>query len=82
MRSPCARSPIRGAASRTGRRAPEGRTQVTILLDSRRYYSIQWQYTAIDLGSASVWVELHVTPRNPSARWTSQLARRVAYDVA
>ena len=27
-------------------------------------------------------MELHVTPRNPSARWTSQLARRVAYDVA
>src|SRR5690606_29010247 len=29
-----------------------------------------WQYTAIDVGSAYVWAELHVTPRNPSARWT------------
>ena len=41
-----------------------------------------WQYTAIDVGSAYVWAELHVTPRNPSARWTSQLARRVAADLA
>jgi transposase len=27
-----------------------------------------WQYTAIDVGSAYCWAELHVTPRNPSAR--------------
>jgi hypothetical protein len=36
-----------------------------------------WQYTAIDVGSAHCWAELHLTPRNPSARWTSELARRV-----
>jgi len=41
-----------------------------------------WQYTAIDVGSASVWAELHVTPRNPSARWTSRLARRAARALA
>lgn len=41
-----------------------------------------WQYTAIDVGSAYVWAELHVTPRNPSARWTSALAERVAGDLA
>ena len=39
-----------------------------------------WQYTAIDVGSAC-WAELHLTPRNPSARWTSELARRVAADL-
>ena len=43
---------------------------------------IVWQYTAIDVASAHCWAELHVTPRNPSARWTSQLARRVAEDLA
>ena len=41
-----------------------------------------WQYTAIDVGSAYAWAELHVTPRNPSARWTSHLARTVAADLA
>jgi transposase InsO family protein len=41
-----------------------------------------WQYTAIDVGSAHCWAELHLTPRNPSARWTSELARRVAQDLA
>ena len=41
-----------------------------------------WQYTAIDVGSAYVWAELHVTPRNPSARWTSRLAQRVAAELA
>ena len=41
-----------------------------------------WQYTAIDVKSAFVWAELHVTPRNPSARWTSHLAHRVAKDLA
>ena len=28
------------------------------------------------------WAELYVTPRNPAARWTSRLARRVAADLA
>jgi transposase InsO family protein len=41
-----------------------------------------WQYTAIDVASAFCWAELHLTPRNPSARWTSELARRVAADLA
>ena len=41
-----------------------------------------WQYTAIDVASAFTWAELHLTPRNPSARWTSELARRVAADLA
>lgn len=41
-----------------------------------------WQYTAIDVGSAYVWAELHVTPRNPSAKWTSRLAQRVAAALA
>ncbi len=41
-----------------------------------------WQYTAIDVGSAYTWAELHVTPRNPSARWTSRLAQRVASELA
>ena len=41
-----------------------------------------WQYTAIDVASAYTWAELHVTPRNPSARWTSLLAQRVAADLA
>ncbi len=41
-----------------------------------------WQYTAIDVASAYVWAELHATPRNPSSRWTSHLARRVARDLS
>lgn len=41
-----------------------------------------WQYTAIDVASSYVWAELHLTPRNPSARWTSALAQRVAEDLA
>ena len=41
-----------------------------------------WQYTAIDVASAYTWAELHTTPRNPSAKWTAHLARRVAADLA
>lgn len=41
-----------------------------------------WQYTAIDVASAYVWAELHLTPKNPSARWTSALARRVAHELS
>jgi hypothetical protein len=37
---------------------------------------------AIDLKSAHVWAELRVTPRNPSARWTSHLAQTVVRDLA
>jgi transposase InsO family protein len=41
-----------------------------------------WQYTAIDVASAYSWAILQVTRRNPSATWTSQLARTVAADLA
>ena len=43
---------------------------------------IVWQYTAIDVASAYTWAELHVTPHGPQAKWTSELARRVAADLA
>lgn len=41
-----------------------------------------WQYTATDVASAYTWGELHLTPKNPSSRWTSELARRVADELA
>jgi transposase InsO family protein len=41
-----------------------------------------WQYTAIDVASAYAWATLQVTRRNPSAHWTSALARQVASDLA
>jgi transposase InsO family protein len=41
-----------------------------------------WQYTAIDATSAYAWATLQVTRRNPSATWTSALARQVAADLA
>jgi transposase InsO family protein len=41
-----------------------------------------WQYTAIDVASAYTWATLQVTHRNPSAQWTSQLARQAAADLA
>jgi transposase InsO family protein len=41
-----------------------------------------WQYTAIDVASAYTWATLQVTHRNPSATWTSALARTVAADLA
>jgi transposase InsO family protein len=41
-----------------------------------------WQYTAIDVASAYAWATLQVTRRNPSATWTSALARTVAADLA
>ena len=41
-----------------------------------------WQYAAIDVASAYTWAELRTTRRNPTAKWTSQLARRVARDLA
>jgi transposase len=40
-----------------------------------------WQFSATDVFSAYTWAELRVTPKNPSARWTSALARRVAEDL-
>jgi transposase InsO family protein len=43
---------------------------------------VAWQYTAIDVASSWCWAEVHLTPRNPSARWTSELAKRVAADLA
>jgi len=41
-----------------------------------------WQYTAIDVASSFTWAELHVTPLNPAARFTSALVRRVAAELA
>jgi transposase InsO family protein len=41
-----------------------------------------WQYTAIDVASSYTWAQLHLTPRNPSARWTSHLAHHVAEELA
>jgi hypothetical protein len=43
---------------------------------------VVWQYTAIDAASAFTWAELHVTPRNPEARYCSALARRVAKELS
>ncbi len=43
---------------------------------------VAWQYTAIDVASSFTWAEIHITPHNPSAKWTSQLARTVAADLA
>jgi transposase InsO family protein len=40
-----------------------------------------WQYSATDVFSAYTWAELRVTPKNPSARWTSALARWVAEEL-
>jgi len=41
-----------------------------------------WQYTAIDVASAYTRATLQVARRNPSATWTSQLARQVAAALA
>jgi transposase InsO family protein len=41
-----------------------------------------WQDTAIDVASAYTWATLQVTRHNPSATWTSALARQVAADLA
>jgi transposase InsO family protein len=42
---------------------------------------VVWQYTAIDVGSAYAWAEIHATPHNPSSHYTSLLAKRVARDL-
>jgi transposase InsO family protein len=42
---------------------------------------VVWQYTAIDVGSAWAWAEIHTTPHNPSAHFNARLARRVARDL-
>ncbi len=42
---------------------------------------VVWQYTAIDAASAFTWAELHVTPKNPDARFASRLAQRVAGEL-
>jgi transposase InsO family protein len=42
-----------------------------------------WQYTALDVGSAWCWAELHASsPKHPESRRTSALARRVAAELA
>lgn len=43
---------------------------------------IVWQYTAIDVASAYTWADVWVTHHNPSGRFTSMLARRVASELA
>jgi transposase len=40
-----------------------------------------WQYTAADVASGFVWAELHSSERNPRARWTAELAHRVAREL-
>src|SRR3989442_5565166 len=41
-----------------------------------------WQDSACDVASSYTLAELHVTPKNPSAHWTSALAQRVAQDLS
>ena len=41
-----------------------------------------WQYTAIDAYSAYTWASVHVTPMNPSARYTSTLVHQVAMELS
>lgn len=41
-----------------------------------------WQYTAIDVGSAFCWAQLHTSERNPRSRHTRELVRRVAAQLA
>jgi len=41
-----------------------------------------WQYTAIDVSSSYLWAQVHTTELNPSATFTSALARRVADELA
>ncbi len=43
---------------------------------------VAWQYTAIDVASSYTWAEIWITPKNPSPRWTSVLAQRVAAELA
>ena len=40
------------------------------------------QYTAIDAHSSYPWEQLHTTPRNPIARYTSALAEHIAAELA
>lgn len=42
-----------------------------------RHQGRVWQYTAIDVASGFTWADLHATPHNPDARFTSALLRRV-----
>jgi hypothetical protein len=41
-----------------------------------------WQSTAIGVASADTGATLQVTRRNPTATWTSALARQIAADRA
>jgi transposase InsO family protein len=41
-----------------------------------------WQYTAIDVASSFVWAQVHRTHLNPSAQFTTALARRVAKELS
>lgn len=41
-----------------------------------------WQYTAIDVASSWLWVDLAATTHNPDPALTSRLAHQVAHDLA
>jgi len=41
-----------------------------------------WQFTAIDAYSSYTWATVHVTPMNPSARYTSTLVHQVAMELS
>jgi len=47
----------------------------------QRTNGVVWQYTAIDVGSAYAWAELHVTPHNAHSIHACNLVRRVASDL-
>ena len=79
--------PTGTAASRTGTRAPPvDRPGALVQFDCFQISLLSgtggtlWRHSAIDVASSYLWAELHLTPRNPSARWTSRPARRVARD--
>ena len=40
-----------------------------------------WQYTAIDVASSFLWVELHASAHNPDPTHTTALSYRVAQDL-
>ncbi len=58
-----------------------GSFKETRLGADKAHRGVIWQYTAIDVASSYLWVELHATNHNPSAALTSALAHRVAADL-
>src|SRR5512132_371370 len=80
-RAAAARSTARAAPGRRPS-GPAGAAGLLLHRAAERHQGTVWQYTAIDVASAYAWATLQVTRRNPSATWTSQLARTVAADLA